>query len=141
MALCFRSTGDTLPADGGTSPHSTPVSPAIRLGIDSFSFHRWFGEANQWELPLDARWTTHDLLAHAATLGIEVLSLQTVHVDARTSADLSIRRELESAGVECILAWGHRKGLEDGRSDGLRDALASMEDASARVWRRATFAT
>lgn len=73
MALCSGSPGVRLPADDGTPAHSTPVCPAIRLAIDSFSFHRWFGEANQWELPLDARWTTSFDIGNAARVGEDPL--------------------------------------------------------------------
>ena len=36
--------------------------------------------------------------------------------------------ELTAAGVECILAWGHRSGLEDGTNEEkLDDALRAMD--------------
>ena len=104
-----------------------------RLGLDSFSYHRWFGEANRWEHPLEERWTTGDLLEHVASIGVEVLSLQTIHLDDRTPANLSRwGTGLAAAGVECILAWGHRSGLEDGHSEEkLNDALRAMDTALA----------
>jgi 3-oxoisoapionate decarboxylase len=104
-----------------------------RLGLDSFSYHRWFGETNQWEEPLEVRWTTGDLLEHVASIGVEALSLQTIHLDDRTPANLSrIGTGLAEAGVECILAWGHRSGLEDGQSEEkLGDALRAMDMALA----------
>jgi 3-oxoisoapionate decarboxylase len=104
-----------------------------RIGIDSFSFHRWFGETNQWEKPVEERWTTLDLLDHAVPLGIEALSLQTVHLRDSSAPNLScISRQLTDMGAECILAWGHRNGLEDGRSkDKLKNAMESMDVALA----------
>jgi sugar phosphate isomerase/epimerase len=102
-----------------------------RLGLDSFSYHRWFGEYNRWEQPLPDRWTTGDLLDHVASIGVEALSLQTIHLDDRRPASLSrLGTELAAAGVECILAWGHRRGLEDGESEEkLNDALGAMDTA------------
>ncbi len=104
-----------------------------RLGVDSFSYHRWFGETNQWEQPLGVRWSTGQLLEHVASIGVEVLSLQTIHLDDRNPANLSrFGTELAAAGVECILAWGHRSGLEDGQSEEkLNDALHAMDAALA----------
>jgi 3-oxoisoapionate decarboxylase len=117
----------------GADPYQPrgPRRRQVQIGLDSFSFHRWFGEANEWEWPLDERWTTHELLDHVETLGVDVLSLQTIHLDDRSPASLTrLGRELAAAGLECILAWGHRSGLEDGRSaEKLRDALGAMEMA------------
>ncbi len=48
--------------------------------MDSFSFHRFFGETNRWEVPIGQRWALGDLLAYVEGLGADVLSLQTIHV-------------------------------------------------------------
>jgi sugar phosphate isomerase/epimerase len=103
----------------------------VRVVVDSFSFHRWFGEANQWEQPMEERWATEDLFTHVAGLGVEVLSLQTVYLPPltptviKTLADSSVR-----LGAELVLAWGHRSGLQDGRSQEKRDeALAALQAA------------
>jgi 3-oxoisoapionate decarboxylase len=118
----------TLPAD-----LQVPDTSRARLGLDSFSYHRWFGEANQWEQPLAQRWTTGDLLEQVASIGVEALSLQTIHLDDRRPARLRrLGTELAAAGVECILAWGHRSGLEDGQSEEkLNDAIHAMDTALA----------
>jgi 3-oxoisoapionate decarboxylase len=102
-----------------------------RLGVDSFSFHRWFGEVNQWEQPLEERWATKDLLAHVAGLGLDVLSLQTSYLPPLTpSVVAELREGALHLGTDIILAWGHRSGLQDGRSvEKLADALASMQAA------------
>ena len=105
--------------------------PAMRTGVDSFSFHRWFGETNQWEQPVDRRWTLEDLWSHVAGLDIEVLSLQTVHLpDLTAEMCQGLRCDAARTGVELVLAWGHRSGLQDGRSpEKLKDALAAMQAA------------
>lgn len=112
----------------------------LRTGFDSFSFHRWFGETNQWEAPVDGQWTTRDLLDQAGRLGAGVLSIQTIHLQDQTPAGLAaLRCELDDLGVDRILAWGHRSGLEDGRNpEKLRSALLAMEVArtlGCRVFR------
>jgi sugar phosphate isomerase/epimerase len=104
---------------------------AMRTGVDSFSFHRWFGETNEWEQPVDERWTIEDLWSHVAGLDIEVLSLQTVHVpDLSPEVCAGLRADAARNGIEVVLAWGHRSGLQDGRSpERLQDALAAMQAA------------
>ncbi len=104
----------------------------MRAGLDSFSFHRWFGETNQWEKPVDQRWTTDDLWSHVAVLDIDVLSLQTVYLPELTpEVCQGLRSDAARAGVELVLAWGHRSGLEDGRSpEKLKEALATMQVAA-----------
>ncbi|MCU1489221.1 MAG: sugar phosphate isomerase [Acidimicrobiaceae bacterium] len=105
----------------------------IQLGVDSFSFHRFFGEANRWESPLQERWASSDLLAYVEELGVEVVSLQSIHVEDLSPAGIEwLRSELRRIGVECIYAWGHRNGLEDGRNpEKLGQAIAAMRVAAS----------
>jgi 3-oxoisoapionate decarboxylase len=124
-----------IPMPGGPVP-GRPVP----VGFDSFSFHRWFGETSQWETPVADRWTTRDLLAAAGELGVDVLSIQTIHLpDQSPDGVAALRGELDALGVDRILAWGHRSGLEDGTNpDKLRSALLAMRTAKAlgcRVFR------
>jgi sugar phosphate isomerase/epimerase len=104
----------------------------MRVGLDSFSFHRWFGETNEWEQPVGERWTTDDLWSHVAGLDIDVLSLQTVYLPQLTpQVRQGLCTDAAQAGVELVLAWGHRSGLQDGRNpEKLNDALATMEAAA-----------
>ena len=43
--------GVVLPVDGGYLVCESDKVTRARLGVDSFSYHRWFGESNQWEQP------------------------------------------------------------------------------------------
>jgi sugar phosphate isomerase/epimerase len=109
-----------------------PGDPAPRVGVDTFSYHRWFGETNRWEEPAPARWTIRDTITEARRVGAEVLSIQTIHLDEGDRESLeSLRAELAGAGLEPILAWGHRSGLEDGRNSArLDDAVRAAGDAA-----------
>jgi sugar phosphate isomerase/epimerase len=109
---------------------SPPVAgrPA-EIGIDTFSFHRFFGEANEWEQPLSDRWSYADALAETARLGVRIVSLQTVHVPHSEGWPLArLSQLLAEHGLTCVLSWGHRNGLADGES---REALESAVDALA----------
>jgi sugar phosphate isomerase/epimerase len=104
----------------------------IRVGLDSFSFHRWFGETNEWESPVAELWTTDDLWSHVAGLDIDVLSLQTAYLPQLTSELAQrLRSDAARAGVDLVLAWGHRSGLQDGRDpEKLKEALATLQAAA-----------
>jgi sugar phosphate isomerase/epimerase len=105
---------------------------SMRVGLDSFSFHRWFGETNEWERPVGEHWTTDDLWSYVAGLEIDVLSLQTAYLPELTfEVSQGLRSDAARAGVELVLAWGHRSGLQDGRSpEKLKEALATLDAAA-----------
>ena len=87
------------------------------LGIDSFTYHRYFGEVGEWEEPLPMRWSTVDFLDRAADLGVESVSLQTVFLEDLSPGGMrALREEVASRGLSSVLAWGHRSGLESGTS-------------------------
>jgi sugar phosphate isomerase/epimerase len=126
-----------LPAEPGPAEPGPaepgPAEPGLRrpslpIGVDSFSFHRWFGETNQWEEPLDERWTTADLFAYVGGLDLDVLSLQTIHLPPLSPAVVEATcTAVAELGVELILAWGHRSGLREGYDpDKLDEALAAV---------------
>lgn len=106
------------------------TAPRPLIGIDSFAYHRWFGERSEWEDPRPERWDTHDFLRRASEHGADGVSLQTVHltfamVDA-VAADASARR------LDLVLAWGHQSGLEGGTNPTrLAEALRWLDWAAA----------
>lgn len=111
---------------------TAPNDPLI--GIDSFAYHRWFGEWNSWESPGRESWTTADFLDRAEGLGADLVSLQTVYLEGGASTESL--RELEKATrnrqLGMVLCWGHRGGLEGGLdpqrlSDALRWLTAAGE--------------
>lgn len=87
------------------------------LGIDSFTYHRYFGEVGEWEEPLPVRWSTVDFLDRATDLGVESVSLQTVFLEDLSPGGMrALGDEVASRGLSPVLAWGHRSGLESGTS-------------------------
>jgi sugar phosphate isomerase/epimerase len=103
---------------------------ALRIGIDSYSYHRLLGEIRPGEDAPRRRFETSDVLAHALALGVDAVSLETSFLD--------LRREVP-AELEVVLAWGHPHGLEFGRNDdALRDLLGWLDvakDLGARLVR------
>lgn len=97
----------------------------MKVGIDSYCFHRYFGEihlANEQDP--GTRWTAFDLIAFAQHVGAEGLSLETCYMPALDQGFLSeLRAALDHAGLDRILAWGHPVGLERGSSRAALDDL------------------
>jgi len=102
----------------------------IRVGIDSYSYHRLLGELRPGEdTPRRAfdRGSV-DVLDHARRLGVDGVSLETCFLPPAEAAGL---REA-AGGLELVLAWGHPHGLEFGRSEpALGDLLAWLDRAAA----------
>jgi sugar phosphate isomerase/epimerase len=89
--------------------------PRLALGIDSFSYHRYFGEHTRWEPPLSVRWTTADFLACAARHGVALVSMQTCYLPPVSAFEPEALRPLLGS-MTPILAWGHPDGLQGGTS-------------------------
>jgi len=101
------------------------------LGIDSFAYHRYFGEHNRWETPLDFRWTTADFIARGHSLGVESLSLQTCYLPALTDSVIDdLRAQL--GNIRPVLTWGHPDGLQGGKNtQAAADLIALFPKAKA----------
>lgn len=103
----------------------------IHLGIDSYCFHRSFGDL--WPgLDEDPgrRWTVFDVIAFARELGVAGVSLETCFMPSLDSGFLrELRNALDAASLERVLAWGHPTGLDGGTNpaalEDLRRHLAS----------------
>lgn len=116
----------------GRRRFSVPMTPNPLVGVDSFAYHRWFGEWNTWESPLGTKWTTIDFLDRAGELGCDIVSLQTCYLGEMDR--VSMRRlaaEASECNLELVLAWGHRDGLRGGRSrERFESAMETLEAGS-----------
>ena len=104
----------------------------MRVGIDTYSYHRFFGEIREGEEDPETRWTTWDFLDRAVELEVDGVSLETCYLDL-DNPDFRNRLTgfLTASGLEAVLAWGHPGGLEMGKSDQrLQDLLAMIDIAS-----------
>ena len=106
----------------------------MRVGIDTYSYHRFFGEIREGEDDPGTRWTTWDFLDRAVELGVDGVSLETCYLDLD---DPAFRRRLalsmDDAGLDRALAWGHPGGLEMGKSDERLDDLLRVIDHAAAM--------
>lgn len=95
----------------------------VRFGIDSFSFHRFFGENSKWEVQAAAKWQTKDFIDFARGHEIDLITLQTAYLDLSDSqTHAEIKRWTSEQGNYLAFTWGHPNGFDGGKN---RDAFKS----------------
>ena len=89
----------------------------MRVGIDSYCFHRYFGEIYEGlQAAAGQSWDVFDFLGYAASVGVRSVSLETCFLpDLGDGFVDDLRGRLDDGGFERVLAWGHPRGLDGGR--------------------------
>ena len=97
----------------------------MKIGIDSYCFHRYFGEVYDNQQDPGQRITCEDFLNRAIELGAAGVSWETCFFESDDKDYLKGLREImDRGGLECIVAWGHPAGLEGGENTA---AIVDME--------------
>ena len=99
----------------------------LRIGVNQFSFHRYYGEILRRETDPQVRWDLNGFLDKVEPLDLDVISLQTLYLQ---QAEISngMLREASAGFRETILEWGHPDGLQMGKS--------AAPEADAAQWIR-----
>lgn len=104
------------------------------IGIDSYCFHRYFGEVygNLQEDP-GKRWDmADDFLPYAISLDVDEVALETLFFPALDDDYCAALKErLDEAGLRRVLGWGHPDGLHGGQDE------AALEDLIRHIPRAA----
>ena len=89
----------------------------MKVGIDSYCYHRYFGEIYPDQQDPGVRWTFIDFVNRAAELGVDGVSLESCFFESLEPGYLSeMKGVLDDKKLERVLAWGHPDGLEAGRN-------------------------
>ncbi len=113
----------------------------MQVGIDSYSYHRRYGEARAGEAPSTFEpWPREPgpVLRHARTTGADVIFLETCYLPEPEAIDADM---LADAGpdLQVGFSWGHPwpsgrfHGLDGGRSYGAEQELGRWIEAAARM--------
>lgn len=87
----------------------------MKVGIDSYCYHRLFGEVYPGQDQPPAKLTFEDFLQKTVALNIDGVSLESCFIPAFDEAYLhGIKTFLDAAGMDRVYAWGHPDGLEGG---------------------------
>ncbi len=106
----------------------------MKIAIDSYCYHRHFGEVYPGlENPPVHRMTLEDVIDRTIAFGVAGVSLESFMLEATTPERLEeLRWKLDEAGLDRVWAWGHPDGLGSGRRpEALEDLFVQLDVAQA----------
>ena len=90
----------------------------MKIGIDSYCYHRFFGEVYPDQKPPAKNMTMQDFLKRAKELNVDGVSLESCFFPA--NADMAwlkdLKAQLDDYKFDRVYAWGHPDGLERGQN-------------------------
>lgn len=96
----------------------------MKVGIDSYCFHRFFGEVYPGQPQPSQSMSMEDFLAFAKELNVDGVSLESCFFPSMDAGWLdTLRGQLDAYGFDRVYAWGHPDGLEAGKN---RSAFEDM---------------
>jgi sugar phosphate isomerase/epimerase len=105
----------------------------MKIAIDSYCYHRFFGEVypGLQQRP-DRTMTVWDFLKRAARLGVAGVSLEACFLPTDNAFFRRLREALDNYGFERVWAWGHPDGLRSGTDRrAARDLVRNLTYAKA----------
>jgi sugar phosphate isomerase/epimerase len=105
----------------------------MKVGIDSYCFHRFFGEVYPQQQAPERTMTLEDFIENAKRLAVDGVSLESCFFPSVELSYLAdIRAMLDSYGLDRVYAWGHPDGLEGGTNEAAyNEMISSFEHAEA----------
>ncbi|WP_382308037.1 sugar phosphate isomerase/epimerase family protein [Herbiconiux sp. UC225_62] len=104
----------------------------VLVGIDSYSFHRYFGEIYPQQTDPGTRWDMKDdFIPFAVSLDVDEVALETLFFPAfDDSYCAAVNDALDEAGLRRVIGWGHPDGLHRGQdADALEDLIRHIPRA------------
>ena len=105
----------------------------LKVGIDNYSYHRFFGEVYPQQETPDKQMTIEDFLKRAKELGVDGVSLESCFIKSFDPGYLAeLKSTLDDYGFDRVWAWGHPDGLEGGKNEAmLPDMIEHISYAKA----------
>jgi sugar phosphate isomerase/epimerase len=104
----------------------------MKIGIDSYCFHRFFGEVYPEQDQPPFSMTLEDFIQLAKELDVDGVSLESCFIPQREDAAYmqGIKAMLDDYGMDRVYAWGHPDGLEGGKNEAeYKEMIKSFEAA------------
>jgi sugar phosphate isomerase/epimerase len=96
----------------------------MKVGIDSYCYHRFFGEVYPHQNQPAKQMTLEDFIQRAKELDVDGVSLESCFVPRFDTAYLSeIKGMLDEFKFDRVYAWGHPDGLEGGKNEAAYDEM------------------
>ncbi len=87
----------------------------MKVGIDSYCYHRLFGEVYDFQERPATLKTVDDFLSFAKELDVDGVSLETCFLPSLEDGYLKeLGAKIKEMGFDAVFAWGHPNGLERG---------------------------
>jgi sugar phosphate isomerase/epimerase len=114
---------------------SAPAASRMKIGIDSYCYHRWFGDYYKGlQVDPGERITLWDFLDRASAYGAAGVSLESYFFPGIDDAFLDrLRSELDRRGLDRVWAWGHPHGLHSGRDKAAAEDLTRHLGFARRI--------
>ena len=105
----------------------------MKIGIDSYCYHRFFGEVYDQQRKPAKQMTLEDFIRRAKELGVDGVSLESCFIPRFDASYLSeVKGMLDEFKLDRVFAWGHPDGLEGGRNEkAFEEMVKSVEYAKA----------
>lgn len=99
----------------------------MKVGIDSYSYHRFFGEVYPDQAAPAQSMTMEGFLRRAKDLDVDGVSLESCFFPSTDRAWFKdLKAQLDSYGFDRVFAWGHPDGLERGQNLEAYEEMISM---------------
>ena len=106
----------------------------MKIGIDSYCFHRLFGEVYDDQKAPSKKITLEWFIKRAHELGVDGVSLESCFIPRFDSSYLSeIKGMLDEYGMDRVYAWGHPDGLEAGGNERAYDDMIQHMDYAEAI--------
>ena len=108
----------------------------MKIGIDSYCYHRYFGEIYDFQQDPGKRITFDHFLKRSNELGVDVVSLETCFFPENDQDFLKKLKDQIIELVWTVVAWGHlmvlKVGKKPGSSERLRKHLRTCQELNAQ---------
>jgi sugar phosphate isomerase/epimerase len=99
----------------------------MKVGIDSYCYHRFFGEVYPDQKPPAKNMSMEDFLKRAKELNVDGVSLESCFFPSTEAAWFKdLKAQLDAYKFDRVYAWGHPDGLERGKNWKAYDEMVSM---------------
>jgi len=106
----------------------------MKIGIDSYCYHRLFGEVYKGQDIPNTTLSFEDFLTKVETLNIDGVSLESCFIPKFDREYLRfVKNRLDSAGLDRVYAWGHPDGLEGGKNKQAFDDMIRHIDYAQQI--------
>ena len=105
----------------------------MKVGIDSYCYHRFLGEVYPHQKAPDKQMTMEDFIKRAKELDVDGVSLESCFFPSFDASYLSeVKGMLDECNFDRVYAWGHPDGLEGGNNEAAYDEMVDhIEYANA----------